>query len=150
MGETETKYHTATHLLQAALRHVLGNHVHQMGSNITSERLRFDFSNPKALSSQEVELISELVNQKIVEDLLVTREVMSKDKALAEGTLAFFKEKYPDEVSVYTIGNPSGVWFSKELCGGPHVGHTGEIGRVTITKEESAGSGVRRIYANLE
>ncbi|OGY13823.1 MAG: alanine--tRNA ligase [Candidatus Blackburnbacteria bacterium RIFCSPLOWO2_01_FULL_41_27] len=150
MGETETKYHTATHLLQAALRQVLGTHVKQMGSNITSERLRFDFSNPKALSSQEVELISELVNQKIVEDLLVTREVMSKDKALAEGTLAFFKEKYPDEVSVYTIGNPSGVWFSKELCGGPHVGHTGEIGRVTITKEESAGSGVRRIYANLE
>ncbi|TSC90194.1 MAG: alanyl-tRNA synthetase [Microgenomates group bacterium Gr01-1014_5] len=148
-GETETKYHTATHLLQAALRHVLGDHVHQMGSNITSERLRFDFSNPKALSSQEIELISELVNQKIVEDLLVTREVISKDKALAEGTLAFFKEKYPDEVLVYTIGNPGGEWFSKELCGGPHVGHTGEIGRVTITKEESAGMGVRRIYIKI-
>lgn len=151
MGETETKYHTATHLLQAALRQVLGSHVKQMGSNITTERLRFDFSHPRALTQEELKLIGELVNQKIEEDLPVTREVMNKDKALAEGALAFFKEKYPDEVSVYTIGPTaaSGQAFSKEICGGPHVAHTGEIGRVTITKEESAGAGVRRIYAKL-
>lgn len=147
MGEKETRYHTATHLLHAALRQVLGKHVRQMGSNITAERLRFDFSHPKQLSELEIERISDLVNKKVKEDLPVVREVTNKDEALSRGALAFFKEKYPDEVSVYTIGDPDGEYFSMELCGGPHVSSTREIGRVTITKEESAGAGVRRVYA---
>lgn len=144
MGETETKYHTATHLLQAALQRVLGDHVKQMGSNITAERLRFDFSHPQAMTEEEIRQTEKQINRIIDDNLPVTREMKNKDEALAEGALAFFKEKYTDEVSVYLIGD-----FSKEICGGPHVAHTGEIGRVTITKEESAGAGIRRIYATL-
>lgn len=153
------KLHTATHLLHAALRQVLGEHVKQMGSNITPERLRFDFSHPKPLSGLEIERISELVNQKIEEDLAVTWKEMALEQALKEGALAFFGEKYGQRVKVYTIGDPSarlpdgqassGPPFSREVCGGPHVEHTGEIGHVTITKEEGVGTGVRRIYAEL-
>lgn len=141
-SDITTKYHTATHLLHAALRQVLGPHVGQKGSNITSERLRFDFSHPSKLTPGELQQVQDLVNQKISENLPVTRVEMPKTKALAEGALAFFPEKYPDVTSVYSIGD-----FSRELCGGPHVNSTGEIGKISITREESAGSGTRRIYA---
>ncbi len=143
-SETTTKYHTATHLLHASLRKILGTHVSQKGSNITGERLRFDFSHPSKLSDEEIKKIEEMVNEKIAENIKVTHEEMDKQKALDEGALAFFPEKYPAVTNVYSIGD-----FSKELCGGPHVSSTGAIGRVKIIKEESVGSGVRRIYAEL-
>lgn len=143
-SEAVTKYHTATHLLHASLRQVLGSHVQQKGSNITSERLRFDFSHPVKLTPAEITQVENLINQKITENLPVTRLEMPKVAALAKGAMAFFPEKYPDITSVYKIAD-----FSLELCGGPHVNSTGEIGRIKITKEESAGSGVRRIYAQF-
>lgn len=154
-SEIATKYHTATHLLHAALRQVLGNHVQQKGSNITAERLRFDFSQPEKVTEGQLKEIEELVNQKIKEGLPITSEVMDKKEALKSGALGFFTEKYGDKVTVYTIGNPStssgrsGPPFSREICGGPHVKSTGELGTFTITKEESAGAGLRRIYAVL-
>lgn len=137
-----TKYHTATHLLHAALRQVLGVHIQQKGSNITAERLRFDFSYGKKLTDLEISKIEELVNEKIRENILVERLEMEKSKALELGALAFFPEKYPGVTSVYKIGE-----YSLELCGGPHVDRTGVIGMFRITKEESAAAGVRRIYA---
>ena len=143
-SEITTKYHTATHLLHAALRQVLGDHVQQKGSNITTERLRFDFSHPGRLSDEEIKKIEDLVNEKIREDIPVVKKEMEKKRALAEGALAFFPEKYPEVTNVYTIGD-----FSKELCGGPHMASTGAIGRIKITKEESVGAGVRRVYAAL-
>lgn len=147
-SDITTKYHTATHLLHKALRDTLGNHVQQKGSNITAERLRFDFSHPEKLTPEQIQTVEDIVNEKIKANLPVTRQEMSKSQALKEGALAFFVEKYPDMVSVYTIG-PLDHWYSKELCGGPHAGSTGEIGRIKIIKEESAGSGIRRIYAQL-
>jgi len=143
-SEVVTKLHTTTHLLHAALRQVLGSHVRQEGSNITSERLRFDFSHPQALTSVEISQIEVLINQKIKEGLTVTKTIIDKETALQSGALAFFKETYPDKVSVYTIGN-----FSKELCGGPHVDSTAKIGSVKIIKQESIGAGKRRLYAVL-
>lgn len=143
-SEITTKYHTATHLLHAALRQVLGNHVQQKGSNITAERLRFDFSHPEKLTEEQLKQVESLVNQKIGEGLPVIREEMNKDKALNSGALGFFAEKYGDKVSVYTIGD-----FSKEICGGPHVENTKQLGHFKITKEESAGANLRRIYATL-
>lgn len=140
-----TKLHTATHLLHAALRKVLGEHVSQKGSNITSERLRFDFSNPEKLSSTELQKVEELVNKKIEGDLPVTVKEETLDEAIAEGALHFFAEKYGDRVKVYTIGD-----FSKEVCGGPHVTHTGELTHVKIIKQEKVGAGVIRIYAKTE
>ena len=149
-SENVTKYHTATHLLHAALRKVLGEHVSQQGSNITGERLRFDFSHPAALTAEQKKKVEDMMNEKIKEDLPVTQEMVPKDEALKQGAMAFFKEKYADTVSMYTIGkNPKKDWFSKELCGGPHVAHTGEIGPIKITKEESVGSGIRRIYVQF-
>jgi alanyl-tRNA synthetase len=144
-SEITTKYHTATHLLQAALRQVLGNHVRQEGSNITAERLRFDFAHPQALSEDEMNQVGGLINEKIKEDIQVVRTIEDKDKALKSGAMAFFRENYPAKVSVYTIGN-----FSKELCGGPHVDSTGIIGGVKLIKQESIGAGKRRIYAVLK
>ena len=144
-----TKLHTATHLLHAALRQVLGEHVGQKGSHITSERLRFDFSHAQKLTDEEIDKIEGLINLKIKEDLQVTLKVMSLDQAIEEGAMHFFAEKYGNEVKVYTIGDPNGIWFSKEVCGGPHVDHTGEIGGVKITKQEKIGSGIIRIYATL-
>jgi len=138
------KLHTATHLLHAALREILGEKVKQMGSDITPERLRFDFSFDRKLTEEEIKKVEDLVNQKIKEDLEVKKEEMSLEEALKSGTLAFFKEKYPARVTVYTIGN-----FSKEICAGPHVKRTSELGNFKIKKEESAGKGVRRIYAIL-
>ena len=144
-GEIETKYHTATHLLNAALKEVLGDHVHQKGSNITEERLRFDFSHPSKLTDEEKQKVEDLVNDKIKEDLKVTYEVMKKDDAIKSGAEAMFIDKYGDEVKVYSIGS-----FSREICGGPHVESTGSLGHFKIKKEEASSSGVRRIKAVLE
>jgi alanyl-tRNA synthetase len=138
------KLHTATHLLHAALREILGEKVKQMGSDITPERLRFDFSFDRKLTKEEIKKVEDLVNQKIKEDLEVKKEEMSLEEALKSGALAFFKEKYPERVTVYTIGN-----FSKEICAGPHVKRTSELGNFKIKKEETAGTGIRRIYAIL-
>ena len=141
-SEIVTKYHTATHLLHAALRRVLGIHVSQKGSNITVERLRFDFSHPEKLTDDKIKQVEEIVNKKIGEDIKIERVEMPKAQALAEGALAFFPEKYPEVTSVYSIGD-----FSQELCGGPHVQSTGEIGRIKITRQEAVSAGIRRIYA---
>jgi alanyl-tRNA synthetase len=149
-SDTTIKLHTATHLLHQALRQILGDHVRQEGSNITADRLRFDFSHPQPLTDEEIKKIEDLINQKIKEDLPVTKTIEDKDQALKSGALAFFKETYPDKVSVYTIGqDPAKDWFSKEVCGGPHVSSTGQIGGVRIKKEESIGAGKRRIYVVL-
>lgn len=149
-SEVTTKYHTATHLLQAALRKVLGNHVEQKGSNITAERMRFDFSYPRALSEAEKKEVEKHINDWIAADLPVTVQTMKKQAALNSGAIAFFVEKYPEEVTVYTVGkDPEKDWISRELCGGPHVLHTGVIGPVKITKEQAVSSGTRRIYLEL-
>ena len=139
-----TQLHTATHLLQQALRDVLGPHVHQMGSNITPQRLRFDFSHPRKLSPEEIRQVEELVNQQIERDLPVRMEVMTLQQALDQGALAFFGERYGDMVNVYKIGD-----YSMEVCGGPHVQHTGGMGRFRIIKAESIGQGVQRVRADL-
>ncbi len=144
-----TKLHTATHLLHAALRQILGEHVGQKGSHITSEKLRFDFSHPSKLTDDELKNVENLINEKIDEDLPVSFEVMSLPEAIKSGALHFFAEKYGEKVKVYAIGNPKRDWFSKEVCGGPHVGHSGEVGHVRIIKQEKIGSGVIRIYATL-
>lgn len=144
-GEQETKYHTATHLLNAALKVVLGEHVHQKGSNITAERMRFDFSHPAKMTPEEKAQVENLVNQWISQGLDVTTEEMPKEAALQSGAECMFIEKYPDNVTVYSIGE-----ISKELCGGPHVKNTKELGHFKIQKEEASSSGVRRIKAILE
>jgi alanyl-tRNA synthetase len=146
-SEQVTKLHTATHLLHAALRKVLGEHVSQKGSNITAERLRFDFSHPEKLSDEEIKKVEDLINEQLNKDLPVSYETKTLDEAIKEGALHFFGERYGSEVKVYTIGDPKGEWFSKEVCGGPHVLHTAEIGSVRILKQEKVGSGVVRIYA---
>ena len=143
-SEITTKYHTATHLLQAALRLVLGGHVAQKGSNITAERLRFDFSHGAPLSRDELERVQALVNEQIARDLPVTMQVMGLEEAKSAGATALFGEKYEAQVKVYTIGD-----FSKEVCGGPHAERTGLLGHFTIQKEQSSSSGVRRIRAVL-
>ncbi len=143
-SETVTKYHTATHLLQQALRDVLGDHVHQAGSNLTNERLRFDFSHDKALTPDQVKAVEKIINEQIAADLPVEKKEMAYDEAIKTGALAFFKEKYPAKVTVYHIGD-----YSRELCGGPHVAHTSEIGKIEIVKQESLGSSLRRVYLKL-
>lgn len=144
-SEVETKYHTATHLLNAALKIVVGPDVHQKGSNITEERMRFDFSCDHKLSEEEKQKCEELVNNWIKEGLEVIVEEMSKSDAIASGAECMFIEKYPDVVTVYSIGD-----VSKELCGGPHVKNTKELGYFKIKKEEASSSGVRRIKAILQ
>lgn len=144
-SDAATRYHTATHLLHAALRQVLGDHVHQEGSNITADRLRFDFSHDSALTDAEIKQVEQWINAQVDADLPVTKSVMPKDEALESGALAFFKEKYPDTVSVYTVGSEDS-WVSRELCGGPHVDHTAAIGHVEIFKQKSSSAGVRRVY----
>ena len=144
-GETETKYHTATHLLNAALKVVLGEHVHQKGSNITSERMRFDFSHGAKMTEEEKQKVEELVNEYIAQDIPVEKLEMKKEEALKIGAEAMFLEKYGDIVTVYKIGD-----VSIELCGGPHVESTGKLGHFKIKKEEASSSGVRRIKAILE
>ncbi len=144
-GEKETMYHTATHLLNAALKIVVDKNVHQKGSNITSERMRFDFSCDHKLSDEEKHKVEEIVNNWIKEDLPVTMSTMPKEEALKSGAEAMFIEKYADIVNVYSIGN-----VSKEICGGPHVTNTGKLGKFRIIKEEASSAGVRRIKAILE
>jgi alanyl-tRNA synthetase len=144
-AEETTRLHTATHLLHQALRIVLGPGVRQMGSNITPERLRFDFAHLEKLSPEQLQAVEEIVNQQIQQDLPVKMEIRSLDEATNAGALAFFGEKYGNKVKVYSIGT-----FSKEVCGGPHVERTGEMGRLKIIKEEAVGQGVRRIRAVLK
>ena len=146
-----TRLHTATHLLQAALRKVLGDEVHQMGSDITPERTRFDFAYPRKVTPEELKRVEEIVNDTIKRDYIVERVEMAYAEADKLGALHFFKEKYPEMVSVYTVlDTKTGEVFSRELCGGPHVEHTGEIRGIHIVKEESSSAGVRRIRAKLE
>jgi alanyl-tRNA synthetase len=140
------KLHTATHLLNAALQNVLGEHVKQRGSNITAQRLRFDFSHPEKLTEEQLHQVEAQVNEWIKEDLPVTRREMSRSEAERVGAQMEFGHKYPDTVSVYFVGDPESA-TSKEFCGGPHVEHTGVIGTFQITKQESVGAGVRRIKA---
>lgn len=144
-GEMEVKYHTATHLLNAALKIVVDKDVHQKGSNITSERMRFDFSCDHKLTPEEKEKIENLVNKWIKEGLPVTKTEMTKEEAIKSGAECMFIEKYPDIVTVYNIGD-----VSSELCGGPHVKNTNELGTFKIKKEEASSAGVRRIKAVLE
>jgi len=146
-----TRLHTATHILQTALRIVLGNEVEQKGSDINADRLRFDFSFPRKLTDEEKEKVEKIVNEAIKNNLNVKKEEMPYEKAIEEGALAFFRQKYPKTVNVYSITDPkTGKVFSKELCGGPHVNLTGEIGKFRIKKEESSSAGVRRIKAVIE
>ena len=144
-GEIETKYHTATHLLNAALKEVVSKDVHQKGSNITSERMRFDFSCDHKLTDEEKQQVEDLVNKWISQSLDVTYDQMSKEDAIKTGAECMFIEKYPDIVTVYSIAD-----VSKELCGGPHVNNTNELGHFKIVKEEASSAGVRRIKAILE
>lgn len=144
-SEIETKYHTATHLLNAALKVVINKDVHQKGSNITDERMRFDFSCDHKLTDEEKKAVEDLVNKWIDEGLPVTKKEMSKEEAIKSGAECMFIEKYPDIVTVYSIGD-----VSKELCGGPHVNNTSELGHFKIKKEEASSAGVRRIKAILE
>jgi alanyl-tRNA synthetase len=141
-SEQTMKLHTATHLLHAALRKVLGTHVEQRGSNITPERLRFDFTHPQKMTPEEVRAVEDMVNDQIRRDLPVTKTIMIPEEAKRQGALGFFEQKYGDQVSVYTVGD-----FSKEICGGPHVEHTGVIGQFKMTKEEAVSAGIRRIRA---
>ncbi|MFH2136807.1 MAG: alanine--tRNA ligase, partial [Patescibacteria group bacterium] len=137
--------HTAAHLMLAALRQVLGRHVEQKGSNITAERLRFDFSHPQKMMPEEIKKVEDLVNEQIAKKIPVQMEEITTDEAKAQGATGVFEHKYGDKVKVYTINN-----FSKEICGGPHVDNTGELGTFKIIKEEASSAGIRRIKAVLE
>ncbi len=148
-SEMSIKYHTATHLLHQALRDVLGSHVEQKGSNITPERLRFDFTHPQKMTDEEKKKVEDIVNQKILENLPVQKVVMKKEEAEKIGALHFFGDKYGDEVSVYFTGDTIENAYSKEFCGGPHVERTGVLGQFKISKEEAVASGIRRIKAVL-
>lgn len=148
-GEQEVRYHTATHLLNAALKVILGKDVHQKGSNITPERMRFDFSCDHKLTDDEKKKVEDLINEWIAQGLDVKCEEMKKDDAIKSGAECMFIEKYPDIVTVYSIGNDREK-VSKELCGGPHVKNTSELGHFKIKKEEASSAGVRRIKAILE
>lgn len=140
-----TKLHTATHLLHQALRALLGEHIKQKGSNVTSDRLRFDFSHPDKMSEDQIKEVENLVNLQILKDLEVSSETMTLQEAKAAGAIALFGDRYQEKVKVYSIGD-----FSREVCGGPHVERTGELGRFRIKKEQSSSAGVRRIRAVLE
>ncbi len=143
-SEKTTKLHTATHLLQAALRKVLGDEVAQKGSNITEERLRFDFSFSRPMTKEEIDETQKLVNEAIQRKMPITCEEMTVEEAKAQGAIGLFGDKYGEVVKVYTMGD-----FSKEICGGPHASNTGDLGEFVITKEQSSSSGVRRIKAEL-
>lgn len=145
-----TRLHTTTHLLHASLRKILGKHVQQKGSNITSERLRFDFTHPQKLTENEIRKVEDLINEQIQKDLSISFQATNLNEAMKEGALAFFGEKYDQKVKVYTIGDLKGEWFSKEVCGGPHVSSTSEIGRVNIFRQEKIGAGIVRLYTKIE
>jgi alanyl-tRNA synthetase len=149
-SEMSVKYHTATHLLHQALHDVLGEGVMQKGSNITPERLRFDFSHARKMTEEEKKKVEDIVNEKIKADLPVQNVVMSKAEAEKTGARHFFGEKYGDEVSIYFVGKDLQSAYSKEFCGGPHVMHTGGLGKFKIQKEEAVSQGIRRIKAVLE
>jgi alanyl-tRNA synthetase len=140
-----TRLHTATHLLHKALRLVLGEHVEQRGSNITAERLRFDFSHPQKMTPEEIRKVEELVNEAVARDLPVHYQEMTVEEAKSGGAIGLFEERYGDKVKVYVVGD-----FSKEICGGPHVRHTAQVGRFRIQKEEASSAGIRRIKAVVE
>jgi alanyl-tRNA synthetase len=144
-SELTIKGHTATHLLHQALRDVFGPQLHQTGSNITSERVRFDFNLDRALNSEEIEEVEEIVRKKIKDNLPVHFEMMALNKAKEIGAIGLFDEKYQDQVKVYFIGD-----YSKEFCGGPHVEFTGKIKSFKIIKQENLGRGQRRIYSKVE
>ena len=143
-GVETARLHTATHLLQGALRTLLGDGIQQKGSNITAERLRFDFSFERKVTREELDQVEAIVNQAIADKVDVIKTDMPYDQAVQSGALGFFKDKYNDVVSVYEIPG-----YSKEICGGPHAGNTGELGHFKIVKEEACSSGVRRIKAVL-
>jgi len=147
--ESSTKYHTATHLMHAALRKVLGDHVEQRGSNITAERLRFDFSHPEKMTEEQKREVEGLVNIAIAKNYPVSFEEMSVSDAKKKGAMGLFEDKYGASVKVYTVGSGKDV-FSKEICGGPHVENTGDLGKFKIIKEEAVSAGIRRIKAILE
>ena len=144
-SDETAKLHSATHLLQAALRKILGSHVEQRGSNITAERLRFDFSHPDKMTPEQIQEAEDLVNQAISRKLPIICEEMSVDEARNSGAMGLFGDRYSDRVKVYTMGD-----VSKEICGGPHASNTGDLGHFKILKEESSSRGVRRIKAVLE
>lgn len=148
-GQT-MKYHTATHLLLASLRKILGSHIYQRGSNITAERMRFDFSHPNKLTDEEKKKVEDLVNEQIQKKLPVSFEEMSLEEAKRLGAMGVFESRYGEKVKVYTMGDEKTGVFSREICGGPHVENTGELGKFEIKKEESSSAGVRRIKAVLE
>ncbi len=143
-----TRLHTATHLLHKALKQVLGDHVQQKGSNITTERLRFDFSHPEKMTLEQITEVENIVNAVIQQDLPVRMEEMTVEEAKKQGAIGLFEAKYGDRIKVYTVGNEQ-TTFSSEICGGPHVAHTGELGSFKIQKEEAVSAGVRRIKANV-
>jgi alanyl-tRNA synthetase len=144
-SEMTTALHTATHLLHKALRIVLGDHVEQKGSNITAERLRFDFSHPEKMTQEEIQKVEEIINEQIKKELPVAMTMMSVAEAKEKGAMALFTDKYDEQIKVYTIGE-----FSMEVCGGPHVENIKTLGHFKIKKEQSSSAGVRRIRAVLE
>jgi alanyl-tRNA synthetase len=148
-SEMSTKYHTATHLLLAALHKVLGDHIYQKGSNITPERLRLDFPNEAKLTDEQIKEVEDMVNKAISDELEVKYEEMPRDEALKKAPYAAFGEKYGETVKLYTIGTPDNP-FSVEICGGPHVANTKDLGHFRIVKQENVGAGVKRIKAVLE
>ncbi|MBU2219780.1 hypothetical protein KJ665_01380, partial [Patescibacteria group bacterium] len=152
-SEATVRYHTAAHLMLAALRQVLGENVVQKGSNITPERLRFDFSHSEKMTPEQIKQVEDIVNEQIKKDLPVSFEEMTLEEAKAKGAMGVFESKYGEKVKVYTVGDSSTGSeppFSREICGGPHVERTGVLGKFKITKEESSSAGVRRIKAVLE
>jgi alanyl-tRNA synthetase len=145
-----TRLHTATHLVQAALRKILGPEVTQQGSDITAERTRFDFSFSRKLTPDEIKQVEDMVNEAVARDYMVEYKEMPYEEAITSGALHFFRQKYPAMVKVYSGFDPkTGEVFSREFCGGPHVTHTGEIGHVKIIKEEASSAGIRRIRASV-
>lgn len=149
-SEDVVRLHTATHLLLATLRKVLGDHVVQKGQNITKDRSRFDFPNPEKLTNEQLQEVEKMINEVIEHDLPVSYVVMPKDEAVATGAIHAFNEKYADTVKVYFVGQSLESAYSKEFCGGPHVTNTNKIGHVTINKQEKIGSGIIRIYLVLD
>ncbi len=149
-SEKVVRQHTATHLLQAALRKILGEHVQQKGSNITQERTRFDFTHPEKMTPEQIKAVEELVNKWVEMDLKVQKDIMTPEAARKLGAIGLFGEKYGDTVSIYTIMDAEGNVYSREFCGGPHVEHTAQVGKVKIVKEEAVSQGVRRIKAIVD
>ena len=148
-SEISTKYHTATHLMHSALRKVLGSHVEQRGSNITADRMRFDFSHPEKMTDEQKQQVEDMVNEVIVKNYPVTFAEMSVEEAKKQNAIGLFEDKYGESVKVYTVGNDQEI-YSREICGGPHVENTGVLGKFKIIKEEAVSSGVRRIKAVLQ